>query len=382
MMRGFGFALWVATAAWAQIFPAEEPRPSFWVPEGCVSYDPQAHAFVRTDSNKGVKPLQVSLGLEYQPAAYADGLYWATNKLISTGAEEKPIKRILSSKDGKEWNLEGWIRLTEGTDVEAIQPMGGDRFLLVAFTRIRVGEKYSKFALATRKAEKELVLDRLIDMGLEKSWGIPREEGSLAGHFGVNPAYNELFVAGFPILRSGPFLAVVSLRAGFVWLMDTGKENPAMDLLRIHGGVKESMLSGDPHLEHCVLDAHATQDGHFLFAIRSERAVIFGAMRYPQPKDVTDIKNPLYGNDRSVAHLLSLRDEPDLEWRELDPFERTFHLLPSPVGVPERFTKPEEIRGFRFWFTPKGYVVCTLSTYVPGEPAAKPGNGKGSARKP
>ncbi|MBI3132697.1 MAG: hypothetical protein HYZ13_15385 [Acidobacteria bacterium] len=364
---------WISSVGLAQVFPKEEPRPIYWSSNELVAYEPLAHAFVMKGFKDGSVKAQIDLGSDSKPAGFSDGVYWAVNKLSSTKPADKPIKRILSTRDGKEWKLEGWIPLTEDIDVDLIQPLGGDRFLLMAFTRIRIGERYSRFALATRDGEKRLVPDRLLDMGLEKPWGIPRTEGSLAGHFGVNPAYNELFIGGYSILRSGTFLAVVSLRAGYVWLLDAGREHPTLELVRVHSGVKDAFLAGEPHLEHCVLDAHPTSDGRFLFATRSERAVIFGAMHHPKPVDITSMKDPIFKTDRAVAQILSLRDEPDLEWYELDPMAKTFKSVPSPPGVPERLVKPEEIKGFRFWFTSKGHVACTLSTYVPGEPVAVPG---------
>lgn len=371
-LRGIFLAMLFPLSGWAQVFPREEPRPMFWGSRALVIYDPTTQAYLVSNLTGSSSRMQVGLGPEYQPVAYVDGVYWATNKLGSTNPKDHPIRNILSTHDGKAWTVEGWIRLTEDVDVDSIQPLSGDRFLLIAFTRIRQGDRYSKFAIAKRNDEKELVLDRLLDMGLEKPWGIPRDEGSLAGHFGVNPAYNELFIAGFSVLRSGSFLAVTALRAGFVWLMDVGKETPSFDLLKIHGGVKESMLGGEPHLDHCVLDAHPTRDGHFLFATRSERAVLFGAMNHPKPTDIASLKDPLQKTDRAVAQLLSLRDDPDLEWWELDPWEKSLRAFPSPPGVPERLTALEEVRAFRFWFTQKGFVACTLSRYVPGEPIIPP----------
>lgn len=359
-------------SAQAQIFPRKNPQPSFWGAREEVVYDPNSHAFLVSNLKENSAKMQVGLGPEHLPEAYVEGTFWASNKLASTKPADRPIKRIFSTRDGKAWTLEGWIRLTEDIDVDSIQPLNGDRFLLIAFTRIHLGDRYSRFAIAKRIDGNELVVERLLDMGLEKPWGIPRDEGSLAGLFGVNPAFNELFIASLATLRSGSFLAVAALRAGYVWLMDTAKEEPNLELLKVHGGVKDSMLAGEPHLEHCVLDAHPTRDGHFLFATRSERAVLFGAMTHPKPIDIHSLKDPVQKADRAVAHLLSLRDEPDLEWWELDPWEKAFRSFPPPPGVPERLTSPEDIRGFRFWFTPKGFVACTLSTYVPGEPAPIP----------
>ncbi len=356
----------------AQIFPREEPRLFFWASRGSIRFEPNSHSFVSNSLDGRGSEVHVGLGAEYQPIAFFNELYWVNNKLNSTKASDRPIRRILSTSNGQTWDLEGWIRLTEDVDVDAIHPLKGDRFLLIAFTRIRVGDRYSKFAIARRNEEKELLVDRLLDMGLESPWGIPRDEATMAGHFGVNPVYNELFIAGFPVLRTPSHLAVVGLRAGYVWLMDLDREAPAFDLLKIHSGIKDSMLGGQPHLDHCVLDAQPTREGRFLFATRSERAVLFGAMNLAKPQDVSALKEPLQKTDRAVAQLLNLRDEPDLEWRELDPVEKSIHTVPSPPGVPERLVSLEDIRSFRFWFTKKGNLACTLSTYVPGEAPTGP----------
>lgn len=361
MLRSLG--LFAVLPLAAQVFPLERTRSTFWDRGLLVSYDPSDHSVVFPAPKQPGGSRKVTLDESKVLVDFAQGVYWSNNKLHSTNPKNKPIKGIYSSRDGSEWTLEGWIQLTEDIDVDSIHALGGDRFLLIAFQRIQLKGKSSLFALATRNEQKELVLDRVLEMGLSKPWGVPRAKTGFAAYFGVNDAYLHLFISSTFVMRTESALAMVHGRPGYVWLMDLGKENLSMDLIKIHDGVKEGMLADGYPLEHCVLGGHPMPDGRFLLATRSEKAVLFGAKNHPRPKQATDIKDPLFKGDLAVQRQLSIMDFPDLLWWELDPTEKTLRSVPSPAGIPERLTKAEEVKTFRFWFTPSGAVGSTLSLY-------------------
>ncbi len=180
------------------------------------------------------------------------------------------------------------------------------------------------------------------------------------------------------VMRTPSHLAVVHTLPSFVWLMDLRREHPSMDLLKIYSSIKENMLLGTAPLGNCILDAHPEADGRFLFATRSEKAVLFTAMQQPKPKDAKDIQDPLFKMDLALHQRLSVTDEPDLEWWELDPWEKNFLERPTPAGIPERLTNPEEVRRFRFWYTVSGHVASTLSRYVPGGSSMNRSGGPGT----
>ncbi len=170
----------------AQIFPADKYRSIFWDGNAPVLYDSFDHSIGIADPKHPGRLRKVELGGSKELVAFETGTYWAQNKLISTNPKSKPVRQVFSSRDIKEWTLEAWIPITEEVDVDEIHPIRGDRFLLIAFTRIVHDGKSSRFALATRKEDKGLVIDEVLEMGLAKPWAAQKKEENLASHFGVN----------------------------------------------------------------------------------------------------------------------------------------------------------------------------------------------------
>ncbi len=220
-------------------FPLEERRAYFWEAHSLVSYDPFDHSINIVDSRKKEKPKRIEIGGLNELVDYSKGIFWANNKLLSAREKDKPEKRIFSSKDGQSWTLEGWIKLTSSLDVDSIHHLGNDRFLLVAFTRIELDGKNSRFALAKRNEKKELILERLLDMGLKESWGVPKAGPRPANYFGVSERYMDLFLSPSFVMRSNAFLILVYGRPGYMWMLDLRKESPSLDFVRIYDKVKE-----------------------------------------------------------------------------------------------------------------------------------------------
>jgi hypothetical protein len=357
----------------AQINPSEPQRHHFWTPMGMVLYSPETHSFLQFDRKQKVSEAprkRVGLGSEFRPVGFLQNKFWSTNIVRYAKPGEEPIKAILSTTDGARWDQEGWIKPNRDLDARYVYPLGGDRFLLVAMQRLIWNGKSSQFAYARRDpATLELKVQDTLDMGLEKPWGVPFAKGSFASALGINPAYTELLVSEFRVIQSQRHVLIVAMRPGYLWLLDAEAESPRMKPIRLFENVLEKYLDGEQTLERGVLDAHVTPQGTFLFATRTERAVVFGALKQPRLKDPSDLKNPALMQDRETIQRLSVLDEPDLLWWELDPFEGKVHPFPTPVGVADRFTAVEEIRRFRFWFEPDGSLKCTLTAAsAPSQP--------------
>jgi hypothetical protein len=239
-------------------------------------------------------------------------------------------------------------------------------FLLVSFTRFNLNGKYSRFALAKSCENGELVIDRILDMGLEGEYGVPLPTKlgvgpEVTSGMGTSDKYALLQLSPVIVGRTEKFIALTHTLPGYIWLLATSKENPSLELVRIFPGVTEKLLDAGSELEYAVLDVQPTQNGNLLFATRSEEAVILGASGIPKPNCVADFQNQEFRDRLRFRRMMSLRNFPDLKWYELDPESKTFTEKPSPPGIPVKLTQIEDVQKFHFWFDERGNVLSTLS---------------------
>lgn len=277
-----------------------------------------------------------------------DGVYWATAK-----RERGDGGRILDvywSPSGSQWFLAAVLDAPKGSVPCRIMPLDTGLFLVESLQGFHQGKQHSFLATATLSQDQKLSIKEILDPNLKK----PLFQQDRRGAWEVHPGCAALSTGyGYLVARSEDAILMADGKLGWIWLVETRKQNPGLRLVRLYPAIDESYLDRPfgRGLEMGILGIQPRKNGHFLIAARSEQAVLHGRDFEKQLEPTRNVHDRgTFARNASLAEgrRMSVSSYPELEWWDLDPVGGQLTREPTPAGLPKKFTSPGEIESFRF----------------------------------
>jgi hypothetical protein len=344
----------------AQTFPKPQ-EPMVWDQNAVAVIEGESGTAIRLEDRHTGKAREVKPGKDIRNLSYWRGSAWG---LFRTEASaDKPTITLMRCSDQKRWLP--WATLSGHTVSGALYPLDDEKtFFAVSKAKGFIqGNKASYFALFKVNERNELELSELVDLGLKEPLLVVKQPDAKAPSTKIaelNPKYAMLHGVSFHIapLRFEGGFAIVSQRAGYVWILDgrTGQVKRRIDLI---SGVKEENLTSKDMLEVAILGIQPRDTGHLLAATRSEDAVLRALKVEGGALSLETLKSPEKMKAYEARRGEALAAFPELLWWDINPDTGEVRRETPPLNVPDKIWDVRILKGFRFRFKPNGDLLVS-----------------------
>jgi hypothetical protein len=330
-----------------------EPMRLLWTKDGQIVSDSYGMNELQMVSPKGSRTITLP-GPRQTDFAQVDFSFYhdrMTSFVMDKAANYGTSGTLFESRDGKTWRrLARWQGLRDeasGKPLDRLRKvfqLDGNRFLLMGHFESG-DEEPSRFAIGEITDTGFLREVRRLDSGMGFSKPTIQKTGNHRWDFS-DPAHEMLFSAWLArnVLETEDHIILPAYHdALFLVFTRDGRFHGKAALF---SDFEEGTRDQDLH-DPIVLCAEPLKDGTILIATRTQEAVEKGQKDFPHSLKADRLWNPenLRNQDRSVVAY------PDLAWWSFDPVNLRFTAMPSPLGVPTRFSNRAEMAAF--YFRPK-----------------------------